>query len=124
MRDARPKNKTFVFEPAKMTGFQSPAENRREPEINLHEYIVKYPAATYLMWAKGDKLFPEIFEGDLLVVVRGIKPVKDSIVICSINRCEFQLRRFSEINLKPETELEIAGVVTHVVRRLATPKSN
>ena len=55
-------------------GFPSPADDHLEAEINLHEHVVKRPAATYFVRAEGDSMLGDgIHDGDLLVVDRSLE---------------------------------------------------
>ena len=75
-----------------------------------------------------------IFNNDILVVDRGIKPVNNSIVVASLNG-ELVIKRISkndsgfyflksenpnypDIELKEDYELQIWGVATYVIHNL------
>lgn len=52
-------------------GFPSPAEDHAEKRLDLNEYLVRNPAATFLWRVKGDSMVGAgIFDGDTLVVDR------------------------------------------------------
>ena len=66
-------------------GFPSPATDYMETKLDLNEYLVKRPTATYIVKASGPSMVDAgISSGDLLIVDRSINPRNDNIVIASI----------------------------------------
>jgi len=56
-------------------GFPSPADDYMEGALDLNAHVIKHPAATYFVRASGDSMTGAgIFDGDLLVVDRSLKP--------------------------------------------------
>ena len=54
-----------------MTGFESPAAQYSQSGLNLDQYLVAHPEATYLCFAEGDSMQGfGIFSGDMLIVSR------------------------------------------------------
>lgn len=114
-------------------GFPSPADDHLEAEINLHEHVVKRPAATYFVRAEGDSMLGDgIHDGDLLVVDRSLEPLPGRVVVISLEGEPTVKRlerrgggvwlvasnpRFAAIPLAGR-ECEVWGVVTHVVHDL------
>jgi DNA polymerase V len=109
-------------------GFPSPATEYLECSLNLHDYVVKKPAATFFMRAEGDSMQGlGIFPGDILVVDRSITPRSGHVVVASIDGA-FTLKQLKLINGKPflypahpqfkpieihnPEDLQIFGVVT------------
>ncbi len=67
-------------------GFPSPATDYIEDRINLNEYIVTHPSATFYYWVEGNSMIEAgIFDGDLIVVDNSIKPKNNDIVLGVIN---------------------------------------
>lgn len=67
-------------------GFPSPATDYIEERINLNEYIVTHPSATFYYWVEGNSMIEAgIFDGDLIVVDNSIKPKNNDIVLGVIN---------------------------------------
>ena len=114
-------------------GFPSPAEDHTELDLDLNEHLVKHPAATFYIYAKGDSMINAgIYDGDLLIVDRALDPKLKSIVIAIING-EFTVKRISKINerlylipdnnsYKPikitsDMDFQIWGVVTHTIHK-------
>ncbi len=112
-------------------GFPSPADDFMEGKLDLHQYLIKHPAATFLVRATGDSMIgANIHEGDLLVVDRSLEPTDGKIVIAAIDG-QLTVKRlsikknhqwlmpenpqFSPIEINPETGAYIWGVVIHVV---------
>lgn len=67
-------------------GFPSPADDYIEERINLNDYIVTHPAATFYFWTEGNSMVDAgIFDGDLLVVDNSLTPQNNDIVVAVIN---------------------------------------
>lgn len=114
-------------------GFPSPADDYVEHSLDLNEHIVRNPPATYFVRAVGDSMEGAgIRSGDLLVVDRSIDPRPGLIVIASVQgeytvktleRSAGRLRlapanpRYAAIDITSDSDLEIWGVVTHVIHR-------
>ncbi len=112
-------------------GFPSPADDHLEGKLDLNEYLIKKPAATFFARAEGDSMQNSgIFNGDLLVVDRSINPQENDIVIAIIQG-ELTVKRlkkisgswslFAENNSFPsipigENGCEVWGVVTYSIR--------
>ena len=79
------KNVTPFFVDSVSAGFPSPATDYLENKLDLNEYLVKHPAATYIVKANGSSMVDAgILSGDLLIVDRSVTPRNESIVIASI----------------------------------------
>ena len=56
-------------------GFPSPAEDLGAQRIDLSATLIKHPQATFLLRARGDSMRDAgIFDGNILVVDRAVKP--------------------------------------------------
>ena len=125
--------KIHIYEGGISAGFPSPAEDYLDIDLNLHKYLVKHPASTFFIIAKGHSMEKAgIGDEDLLVVDKSLEPKNNDIVIAAVNG-EFTIKRYlnnnGKISLKAETELnnypdinitesvdfEIWGVVTHTI---------
>ena len=112
-------------------GFPSPADDYLEGKLDLNEYLIKHPAATIFVKAPDDSMIKAgIFSGDILIVDRSITPSHKKVVVALINGV-FSVRRISKIKGKvflvpenenykpiqvdPEMDCEIWGVVTNVI---------
>jgi len=63
-------------------GFPSPAEDLGEKRIDLTQVLITHPQATYLVRARGVSMVEAgIFDNDILVVNRAIKPRHQHIVV-------------------------------------------
>ncbi len=115
-------------------GFPSPADDYLEGRLDLNEYLIKHPAATIFVKAPDDSMIKAgIFPGDILIVDRSIKPADKKVVISLIDG-RFRVRRmrkikgkvflisenenYKPIQIEPETDCEIWGVVTNVIHPL------
>lgn len=113
-------------------GFPSPADDHIEGKLDLNEHLVRRPSATFFVRASGESMKGAgIFDGDLLVIDRGIRPKCDDVVIAAIHG-ELTVKRLRRSGgkwlLAPENpdfptidldvpDSEIWGVVTHSIRQ-------
>jgi DNA polymerase V len=113
-------------------GFPSPADDHIEGKLDLNEHLIRRPAATFFVRAAGESMRDAgIFDGDLLVIDRGISPKPEDIVIAVVHG-ELTVKRLQKIagnwQLTAENPkfpslpmhddgCEIWGVVTHSIRR-------
>ncbi len=115
-------------------GFPSPADDYIEKSLDLNEYLVKHPSATFFVRVSGHSMVNAgIFHGDILVVDRSIQIYQNRIVVAVVNG-EFTVKRFREVRNKVtliaenpdyspieithETDFEVWGVVTNVIHKV------
>ena len=69
-------------------GFPSPADDYLEGSLDLNEHLVKEPAATFFVRARGDSMVGAgIHDGDLLVgVYRAPQSTYNSLADCRASR--------------------------------------
>ena len=122
---------TPIFLDSVSAGFPSPATDYMENKLDLNEHLIKHPAATFIVKAKGPSMTDAgILSGDLLIVDRSITPKSNNIVIASIfgdltvkklqkkKSSLFLLSANSDypsIEVKEEMECFIWGVVTYII---------
>ncbi len=112
-------------------GFPSPADDYIENTLDLNDFLIEHPAATFFVRVAGDSMTGAgIHSGDILIVDRALSARNGSIIVAIVNG-EFTVKRLSRINgrifLLPEnpgydpveiTEssgFEVWGVVAHVI---------
>ncbi|MFK7090461.1 translesion error-prone DNA polymerase V autoproteolytic subunit [Chromobacterium violaceum] len=122
----------LVLSPVR-AGFPSPADDYLDDNINLHDYLVTDPPATFIVRVRGDSMIGAgIADGDLLVVDKGLTPINGDIVVAVIDG-EFTVKRlyrragacilapenpaYTPISLQPGHELLVWGVVTGAVKK-------
>jgi len=115
-------------------GFPSPADDYIENALDLNEYLIKHPAATFFVRVTGDSMIGAgINSGDILIVDRSVTAVNNSVIVAVLNG-EFTVKRLvkrgSCIHLFPEnpayepieinngSEFEVWGVVIHVIHSM------
>ena len=134
--EADKKTNTPMFLDSVSAGFPSPATDYMENKLDLNEYLVKHPAATFIVKANGPSMIEAgILSGDLLIVDRSVTPKNDNIVIASVfgDLTVKKLRKkgsalflvsanneYSSIEVKEEMECFIWGVVTYVIHKAIT----
>ena len=76
-------------------GFPSPAEDHAAKRIDLIERLITHPQATYVMRVRGLSMVEAgIFDGDVVVVDRAIKPRHGQIVVAVVDG-EFTVKYLS-----------------------------
>lgn len=123
-----------LFSAAVPAGFPSPADDYIENHLDLNEYFIQHPAATFYVRVKGESMKNAgIFPDDILIVDRTLKPIHGAIVIAVVDN-ELTVKRLykknGQLELRPENpvfpvikiqgdmELMIWGVVSGVIRKL------
>ena len=67
-------------------GFPSPAEDLGAKRIDLAQILIKHPQATYFLRASGHSMIEAgIWDGDILVVDRAVKPRNAHIVVATVD---------------------------------------
>ena len=114
--------------------FPSPADDYLEDKLDLNEYLIKHPAATFFVRVAGDSMINAgIYNNDIIIVDRSIKPKHGKIVVAALDgqmTIKRLYRRDDKIMLLPENELfkpieildsmdmVIWGVATNVIHSL------
>ena len=120
-----------VFASRISAGFPSPADDHIEGKLDLNRHLVRRPAATFFIRAQGESMKDAgIFDGDLLIVDRGIVPRAGDIVIAVLHG-ELTVKRLAMTeagsilsaenpaypDIRPgEAGCELWGVVTFSIR--------
>jgi len=131
-----PKNKQQklclpLFSSRVRAGFPSPADDFIDQHLDLNELLVQKPSATFFAWAEGDSLKDiGIYDGDLLIVDRSIKPKQNMIVVAALDgelTCkilDIKNKRllaanhlFPAISIAGSESLIIEGVITHSIKK-------
>ncbi|MBB1077141.1 translesion error-prone DNA polymerase V autoproteolytic subunit [Rhodoferax sp. 4810] len=114
-------------------GFPSPAEDLGAQRIDLTQVLITHPQATYFLRASGHSMVEAgIFNGDILVVDRAIKPRHNHIVVAIVDG-DFTVKQyyqragrvklkaanptFADIVPKEGQTLEVWGVVTSSIKQ-------
>lgn len=117
-------------------GFPSPAEDFIDDGINLHEWLISNPVATFLFRIAGFSMILEgICDGDIVAVDRSVEVRDGDLVIAGWDGQAFVCKRlkiakdhielhsrnphFQPIVLPPGTEVEafaVVGVCRKIVR--------
>ena len=112
-------------------GFPSPAEDHLDSSLDLNEYLIKHPSATFYIYAKGHSMNDiGIYDGDVMIVDRALEAKSKDIIIAVING-EFTVKRiyiknnsiylvhenktFKSILVEDDMDFQIWGVVTHTI---------
>lgn len=112
-------------------GFPSPAQDDMEEPINLADWLVEHPAASYIMRVDGYSMTGAgITDGDLIIVSRAKRPISGHIVVAMVHgdRTLKRLkRRDGRLWLVPEADgfpdiivdeyVELWGVVVGLARK-------
>ncbi len=115
-------------------GFPSPAEDFLDRKLDLNEYLIRNPSATFLVRVNGNSMVNAgISDGDILIVDRSVEATDGKVVIGIING-EFIVKRIlkkrKKLYLNPENEkfttIEITedmdfktwGVVVYTIHKI------
>ncbi|MDQ3110966.1 MAG: translesion error-prone DNA polymerase V autoproteolytic subunit [Bacteroidota bacterium] len=132
--DAQLKTELPLFADAVAAGFPSPAEDYIEKKMDLNEYLVKRPSATFFVRVSGDSMTGAgILDGDLLIVDRSVSADDNKIVIGVVNG-NFTVKRirkkagkiflqpenpkFKEMEITTDMDFSIWGVVVYVIHKV------
>lgn len=101
MRDARSSSDAGPVLLMNMTvagGFPSPADDYIGRALDLNEFLVKHPAATFFVRVHGDSMRDAgIHHGDILVVDRSLEAVNGAVVVAVLDG-EFTVKRLRKNN--------------------------
>jgi DNA polymerase V len=114
-------------------GFPSPAEDLGAQRIDLAQLLITHAQATYFLRASGHSMVEAgIFDKDILVVDRAIKPRHNHIVVAIVDG-DFTVKQyyqragrvklkaanptFADIVPKDGQTLEVWGVVTSSIKQ-------
>lgn len=128
---SKSKSEIPFFQSKVIAGFPSPADDYIEKTLDLNEYLIKHPAATFFVRVEGDSMINAgIHHGDLLIVDRSLEPIDGKIVIAAVDG-ELTLKQiqkkqgklflvaqnpdYPRIEILPDQEFLIWGVVAHVI---------
>jgi DNA polymerase V len=113
-------------------GFPSPATDYIEEDIDLNIHLIKNVPATFVIRVQGKSMTDvEIYDGDLLVVDKSLKPKNFSTVVANVHD-ELVVKNFvktkdeqfltsgskkieDKIIINNESDIFIWGVVTYVI---------
>ena len=115
-------------------GFPSPADDYVESALDLNEYLVRHPAATFMVRVCGDSMAGAgIADGDVLVVDRSVEASDGRIVVAVVDG-EMTVKRlrvrrgrrvlqpenpaYAALEIQEGQDARVWGVVTGVVRRI------
>ena len=113
-------------------GFPSPATDYIEEDVDLNIHLIKNVPATFIIRVQGKSMTDVgIYDGDLLVVDKSLKPKNFSIVVANVHD-ELVVKNFVKekdeqfltssskkieykIIINNDSEIFIWGVVTYVI---------
>lgn len=115
-------------------GFPSPAEDYAEGPLDLNDFLVEHEAATFFIRVQGHSMTGAgILDGDILAVDRSMEARHGDVVLAVLEgeltvkvleKTRGQIRLaprhpdYAPIEIGPDRELILWGVVTGVVRKL------
>lgn len=115
---------------AGIIGFESPAAEYTQLNLDLDQLLIDHPSATYIGIAEGESMIGDgIFSGDLLIVDRAQSIQDQDVVVANLNGV-FVCKKIDKVqrcllssgqNLAPYflregDEFQIEGVVTRSIR--------
>jgi DNA polymerase V len=123
-----------LFSAGVSAGFPSPADDSLEKSLDLNEFLIKHPSATYYVRVEGTSMVNAgIHSGDVLIVDWALEPKSGDVVVAMVEG-EFTVKRFRSIkgtcwlfaenpDFKPieirnDMDVEVRGVVTWVLHKV------
>lgn len=115
---------------AGITGFESPAAEYTQMDLDLTQLLIDHPTATFIGYARGESMVDAgIHSGDLLIISRAESVKNNDIIVANLNGV-FVVKRVDKLNkrllsaakgyspyaLKSGDEFQVEGVVTRSVR--------
>lgn len=114
-------------------GFPSPAADYENKRLDINEYLVRNPVSTFFFAVEGDSMQgAEIFDGDILVVDKSVRPRHGHIVVAFVDGQRLVKRLFRRegrvalvaenpnyptLDIGEEQELQVWGVVVGKFKR-------
>ncbi len=116
-------------------GFPSPAQDYIEDYLDLNDYLISHPAATFFIRVEGYSMINAgIYPNDILIVDRSMEAVNNKIII-AILEGELTVKRlkidkhgvyylmpensdFQSIRIQPYMDFSVWGVVTTVIHQV------
>ena len=115
-------------------GFPSPADDFIDKSLDLNEFLIDNPTATFFVRVSGDSMRDAgILSGDILIVDRAKEAAHDKVVIAALNG-ELTVKRirkqdgkvflvpenpaFPPIEITEESDFQVWGVVTYVIHKV------
>ena len=113
-------------------GFPSPATDYIEEDIDLNLHLIKNAPATFIIRVQGKSMSNVgIYDDDLLIVDKSLRPKNLSIVIANVND-ELVVKSFikekdtqflssgsknfdNKTTINPDSDIFVWGVVTYVI---------
>lgn len=122
-----------LFTAGVSAGFPSPADDFIDKKLDLNEFLISHPSATFFVRAEGTSMIEAgIHPGDILIVDKALEAGSGSIVIAVIEG-EFMVKRFQRtegrcfllaenpsfkpIEITEGMRVEVWGVVTYVIHK-------
>ena len=122
-----------LFSSLVSAGFPSPADDYIEGQLDLNDYLIRHPSATFYVRVTGESMSGAgIFPNDLLVVDRALEAHHGAIVVAVVNG-ELTVKRlyrkgravelhsenpiFPAITFDNDMHLVVWGVVSGVIRK-------
>ncbi len=90
------------------------SEDYDDVGLKLDERLIKRPAATFFLKAKGSSPDAGVEDGDLLVVDKAEPPAPGKVIV-AVNRGEMSLRRLPP-GWREDDGVEVWGTVLWIVR--------
>lgn len=129
--DLKTKQRLPLYSSKIHAGFPSPADDYQDKKLDLNEFLIKHPTATFFVKVKGESMINAgIHSGDILIVDRSIEPKNNQIVVAVVDG-DFTVKRvqkkagklflvsenpeFSAIEVSQSCDFEIWGAVLHVI---------
>ncbi len=119
------------FETTVQAGFPSPALDYMQERIDLNKILVKHPLSTFIVECTGDSMINAFIPPGAKLVVDRSRDAKNGDIVLAVLDGEFTVKflkkndfncylipansKYREIKITPEMNMEVWGVVTHII---------
>jgi len=114
-------------------GFPSPADDYIELALDLNEYLIDKPHATFCVRVKGNSMEAAYIRQDDILIVDRSKTVKNGLIVVAVLNGEFTVKRLSinskgtflipehpaydPIRIPEDSDFQVWGVVTYIIHQ-------
>lgn len=131
-------NSTFEYSQQVATGFPSPATDYLQDRVDFNKLFIRHPLSTFFMVCEGTSMVNAFIPPKAILLVDRSLQAKNMDIVVAIVNGEFTVRRliknerkcflraenskYREVEVTPDIQMEIWGVVTHIVTDTTTLK--
>jgi len=129
----------LLFDACVPTGFPSPALDHMKERIDLNKELIQHPLSTFIIESSGYSMINAFIPPRARLIVDRSLTAKNGDIVLAVLNGEFTVKflkknnykcwlmpansKFKEIEITPEMDLQIWGVVTSIITDVKQVKS-